>query len=451
MESDYIHVTGSDSCIGVLIGWYPLKNVLKVLRNDQILYKCAVIGNLFNPNMGVELLIRNLLHNPQISKLIIFEGTSQDNTVGSLKSFVNVLKNKEEFLSSLNMFPLLDIEDYQQMRQISIHPCTKLEELKTLLSVMDASIEERSTRFQVSKPIQKQESVKNYQGRVQSQYVEAETIDQAHQLASHRVLINGYDTAKIRELHNLNICVVGEVTNINALMDKCTDQEIEYINSFVKPGLESINYNYGYRLRYYNSIDLIETAIEKLRRKPQSLATMLPIFQASDLTNGDSPCLTSLWLRIQDGNLLMFASFRSNDIWKAWKSNCYGLRGLQIYIAESLGLDVGYIHTNSLSAHIYQIDLPNVNVDLRYKPKYTSAVGSFTIYKNVSQIMVIQTNSRGEFVHQYIDDDPLRLIRDIAVKNPTIEPDHIGYLGIEFQKVKLMINDPDSRYIQDLT
>lgn len=449
-NSDYLCINDNDSSLSVIIGWYPINPVIQKLSDLGLLGNCATIGNLFNPLVGVDLLIRNLLHNNQISTLILVKATHQDHQVDSVGSLQQALSNYDHFQRVCVSQPELTFEDYAQVSCIRVFTCDSISNLVNVLKTISPI---PSTRTRVTKPKIIPLKKTNYPGRHNSQYVEDTSIESAHINASNRVLINGLISQgkkSILELLNLNICVTNAPDNINQLMSICTDDEILYIDNFIHPIKESINYNYGHRLRYNSEIDLVAEAIKKLTKRPDSLAVYLPIFQDADLIEGNSPCMVSIWLRVIAERLELFATFRSNDIWKAWKYNAYGLRGLQIYIANHIKVMPGKLHTNSFSAHIYVEDIAQVPLFKNPRPTYLSAVGNFYIELVQDRITIKHTDNNGDDIKTYIGYNPLFLVRDICFDNPSIEPEHIGYLGVELQKAKNCLTTLQP-YVQDLT
>ena len=448
-KSDYLVINNNQSQVALVIGWYPLNTMITRLKKDGLLDKVEVIGNLFNPITGVELLVRNLLHNPQITTVVLFKGTHQDNEINSVDSFNQAITDYEHFCRVCISRPLLSFDDFSELAKINYHTCNTFEALKSVLvSIKPSAIKRKKVTKPKALPVVKN----NYPGRLISQYVQDISIPRAHIQACHRVTSNGRMLAgkkNLLELLNLNICVTDAPRILGELLSICSPSECDYINGFIHPVRESINYNYGHRLRFYDG-DLVMTAIDKLKRKPESLAVLLPIFHNADLTNGNSPCLITIWLRVHNNTLDMFATFRSNDIWKAWKYNALGLRGLQIHIANESGFMVGLLHTNSLSAHVYIEDLDQIPPHQQLKTDYTSAVGNFHITVNGNRIVVNQYDNAGNEIKVYSQHNPRNLLRDIANINPTIEPDHIGYLGIELQKAKHCMDNQLS-YRQDFT
>jgi thymidylate synthase len=56
---------------------------------------------------------------------------------------------------------------------------------------------------------------------------------------------------------------------------------------------------------------------------------------------------------IRNNRLNCVATFRSNDMLMAWGANAYGLSELMQVVADGTYVDVGFLETYSISAHIY--------------------------------------------------------------------------------------------------
>jgi thymidylate synthase len=128
-------------------------------------------------------------------------------------------------------------------------------------------------------------------------------------------------------------------------------------------------------------------------------------------------------------------------MFSAWVANIMALRCLQFEVAQKLDILAGELITISQSAHIYQDVWHDAQaiVERQYsklcKPDFADPVGSFIIEPNVREIVVYQTTAgNGELVNTYRGKSPLTLVREIAADNPTIAPEHLGYLGIELEK-----------------
>src|SRR3990172_7941697 len=68
----------------------------------------------------------------------------------------------------------------------------------------------------------------------------------------------------------------------------------------------------------------------------------------------NSPCIILVHPFAPDGKLHMTSYIRSNDMFRAWPLNAFGLRKLQKIIAEELKIEMGDLITISSSAHLYQ-------------------------------------------------------------------------------------------------
>lgn len=156
------------------------------------------------------------------------------------------------------------------------------------------------------------------------------------------------------------------------------------------------------------------------------------------------------------------ATLRSNDMFAAWPANAMGLRALQLYILKEINkrsthnLQLGPLITISQSAHIYDDTWENVGKILANQyPKisreilYDDPVGNFLIELEDEQISLKQTTpGSGEIVATYQGTHPLKLIRELAANVAAIQPQHIGYLGIELQKAADCLKN-NRQYIQD--
>jgi thymidylate synthase len=243
----------------------------------------------------------------------------------------------------------------------------------------------------------------------------------------------------------------------------------EFIQSYISQVLddsieqEGTKYTYGQRLRSWFGRDQIEQAIQKLVIEKDSSRAVMSLWDVRDYEENDSPpCLNHIWLRIVDNELSLTATFRSNDMFSAWVANAMGLRALQQHIQDEIAkrskcaLKIGPLITISQSAHIYDDTWENVDrliarqyVAICRQRDYYDPVGNFLIEIEEEKIIVKQmTPGSGEIVACYTGNNPLKLVREICVASPAIQPDHIGYLGIELQKAYECLKNA-RQYVQD--
>ena len=141
---------------------------------------------------------------------------------------------------------------------------------------------------------------------------------------------------------------------------------LEYVDEVVK-GIhdhlvEKFEYTYHERLFSYKLpnntvINQIEKAIEKLRKAPYSRRAQAITWQPwKDPELDHPPCLQRVWFRVVDGRLVMHVHMRSNDAFKAAYMNMYAFTELQKYVAQQLGVEVGYYMHIADSYHVYERD-----------------------------------------------------------------------------------------------
>jgi thymidylate synthase len=214
------------------------------------------------------------------------------------------------------------------------------------------------------------------------------------------------------------------------------------------PYTEGVKYTYGQRLRSWFGRDQIEQVILKLIGEIDAASGVMSLWDVKDHEKGGSPCLNHLWARVVDNELSLTATLRSNDMFAAWPANAMGLRALQQHIRDQIAqrseynLTMGPLITISQSAHIYDDTWENVDklIATQYdqimrQRDYFDPSGNFLIELQNGEITVQQTTAgSGEVVACYAGKNPLKLIREICAATPAIQPDHIGYLGIELQK-----------------
>ncbi len=75
-----------------------------------------------------------------------------------------------------------------------------------------------------------------------------------------------------------------------------------------------------------------------------------------DINAKSAPCLDLVNAIVQDNKLFLTCYIRSNDMYRAWPQNAFGLRQIQKIIADGVGIKMGKLCIVSNSAHIYERD-----------------------------------------------------------------------------------------------
>jgi len=116
---------------------------------------------------------------------------------------------------------------------------------------------------------------------------------------------------------------------------------------------DGVSYTYGNRMRKYFMVDALEEVIKRFKEDPNDRRGFISLWDLkNDLaseTGSDSsvPCLTDLYFVNLDGKLMLTASFRTHNALSGWFKNLYGLRSIQEYVAEGIGIETGKINVKS--------------------------------------------------------------------------------------------------------
>ncbi len=351
-------------------------------------------------------------------------------------------------------------------------------------------------------PEPKRENNSILPGVLCGQRVEADTVAEAWVKLLQRIRTNGvirptgYD-GSWQELIDLVVVVRNEPKDFfipeylpcdeesvnDYLSQMCEDKEYE----------EGVKYTYGQRIFSWFGKDQFQQVRDKLIKEIDSASGVICLWDSgaaggfaldvdkdyfpyppnlaiqrfgrnwgdSDHDHGGSPCLNHIWFRVVQGRLIMSALFRSNDMFSAWPNNAFGLRELQCNMLDDLNycienkLKLGELITISQSAHIYEdcysyadsVIANQYHRILKAERKTYShpPCGNFIVFWEQGRVTVTQTNSKGDFVRIYVGGDAFLLTRKIIDYNPSIMPDHAGYLGHEITKCIMQ----KGNYIQD--
>jgi thymidylate synthase len=467
----------------VITGWMVKQSVAKHLQSNEY----AVIGQLYSPTRGINLLIRNLLLNPHVHYLVILNATKEDKNAGACQCLGDFFRHGvEENISDAGRKSWVIRSQIPGYIDIDID-INALEKLRHSVEIQDAiSISDAVEKIQyyaqkeivapwgmpVEFPMTTIEPTV-LPGTRYGHRIEGKTIAETWVKIIHRIKTTGtirptgYD-GKWQELIDLMAVVTDEPEDFyfpepNYLPIDRSFLE-EYISQILDdaPNREGVKYTYGQRLRSWFGRDQIEQVIEKLIGEIDAASAVMTLWDVKDHEKGGSPCLNHIWLRVVDNELSLTAVLRSNDMFAAWPANAMGLRSLQKHIRNEIcqrsqyDLKLGPLITLSQSAHIYDDTWGNAEqlIKEQYsaickKLDYYDPAGNFLIEIAEEKIIVTHTTpGSGEIVGCYSGKNPLKLIKEICAAIPAIRPDHAGYLGMELQKASECFNT-GKKYIQD--
>lgn len=472
--------------VAIVTGWTVKSSLQKRLHPHDY----AVIGQLYSPTRGINLLIRNLLFNPHVAYLIVLNATKEDKNAGACECLLDFFRNgfvqsvtdaghkAWKIKSSVTGYIDIEVE------------ATALEKLRESIEYKEVdSIEKAVVATQnfgsiaVTKenkiwgsPLQFPMLVNQptvLPGNRYGHRIEGKTIAETWVKIIHRIKTTGvirptgYD-GKWQELIDLMAVITDEPANFYFPEPNYLPVDRNFIGEYLSqilddvPYREGVKYTYGQRLRSWFGCDQIEQVINKLIREIDAASAVMNLWDVKDHEKGGSPCLNHIWLRVVDKEISLTATLRSNDMFSAWVANAMGLRALQQHIRDEIQarsecvLKMGPLITISQSAHIYDDTWDSADrlIQQQYARiskniDYCDRAGNFLIEVVEDKVVVTQTTpGSGEVIAQYSGKNALKLIREICKASPAIRPDHAAYLGIELHKAVECLKQ-DKQYIQD--
>jgi thymidylate synthase len=129
----------------------------------------------------------------------------------------------------------------------------------------------------------------------------------------------------------------------------------KYKEQFMSKDRQGFTYTYGNRIRDHFEVDQLDEAIHRLQNSQVSRrATMITWDPEVDPFAEDVPCMIMVDFKIRDGKLRTTGVWRSHDIYGAFYPNLMGLAHMAKYVAKEVGVEVGPMTVQSISAHIYE-------------------------------------------------------------------------------------------------
>lgn len=453
-SEDNIIITGGRFDTVVITGWLtPWKTAKLIVDHGK---NFAAIGNLYSKTPGVNLLIRNLLHNPQIRHLILIDSTPQDKIAGSMDALfafftLGLYEDSYTVLTTQNICKIdreIPLEVLEQLRdRITVSVVTDLK-------YFPHSLPEEEPQDTKGEPMifpePKDESFHSYESAKPGQAFRAKNLTDGWLKVLDYVNRFGKLTpnrfgGSTKECLGVNVTIKEDDIDYPDFYSMTEEQCSKYVDSFIGNGGKSSDnssYTYSQRMRSHFYLDQINKAIKNLSESPNSRGVVINLWDSNnDLTCPEPPCLNHIWVRNDHGKLYMVATFRSHDIFSAWYANVKALRALQKYIALfcSPSIDVGELTIVSDSAHIYERNYTEAELvtEINYNPKenYDDSVGNFVI-SVTDRIAVKWLSTTGTVLKEFKGRKALQIGREIAHTVPHIDATHLLYLGVELNKAE---------------
>ncbi|MEB3191293.1 MAG: thymidylate synthase [Snowella sp.] len=467
----------------LITGWTVRQAIAKQLTPEDY----AVVGNLYSPTRGISPLIRNLLANPHVRYLVILDATREDKNAGGCQCLFDFFEQgfragktdtgRDCWIINSTVTGYIDPEIpadiLEQLRATVQYTLLKSSKeaiafVKELASKPSLEPWGEALLFPQAESIPTVLPGPRYGHRIEGKTIAETWVKLLHRIkTTGTIRPTGYD-GKWQELIDLVAVITDEPKEFYFPEPNFLPIDPDFIKDYIPqiledaPYTEGVKYTYGQRLRSWFGRDQIEQVILKLIGEIDAASGVMSLWDVKDHEKGGSPCLNHLWVRVVDNELSLTATLRSNDMFAAWPANAMGLRALQQHIRDQIAqrseydLAMGPLITISQSAHIYDDTWENVDklIATQYdqimrQRDYFDPSGNFLIELQDGEIKVQQTTAgSGEVVACYAGKNPLKLVREICAATPAIQPDHIGYLGIELQKANNALKN-NKIYLQD--
>lgn len=467
----------------VITGWMVKQAIAKHLQPSEY----AVIGQLYSPTRGINLLIRNLLWNPHVRYLVVLNATKEDQNAGACQCLLDFFRNgvEENFSDTgrkswvvRSAIPgyidiEIDIDTLEKLRHsIEFQEAKSIPEAVELIKFYSQNEAIEPWGLPLEFPMSSVEPTvlpgSRYGHRIEGKNIAETWVKIIHRIkTTGTIRPTGYD-GQWQELIDLMAVITDEPDNFYFPEPNYLPIDRPFLEEYISqilddaPYREGLKYTYGQRLRSWFERDQIEQVIQKLIAEIDAASAVMNLWDVKDHEKGGSPCLNHIWLRVVDHELSLTATLRSNDMFAAWPANAMGLRALQRHIRDEIAkrseydLKMGPLITISQSAHIYDDTWDNADrlIANQYaaiftQRSYDDPCGNFLIETDSKEIIITQTTpGSGEPIKSYRSKNPLKLIREICANSPAIQPEHIGYLGIELQKASNCIKE-NKIYVQD--
>lgn len=463
-SSNSMVIGNPEGNVAIVTLWSKVKEMAKKVESS----KYAIMGQLFSAERGLDLLVRNLIANPQITNLVL---TGVDFSKSGLvleDFFRNGFEKGEARLTKKEVWKVKS--EWEGYIGVDI-PAEVLEELRASLNVtrvadisgFDFSSLQRPGKMREKRVFEKhEEKIKAFAGDYAGYVVRGKTVAEVWLKVLDNIMKFGkvsdthYDEPQ-KEVINMLSIIEGEDPHNFHIPEylPCNHERVKaYIPRITKDlpgGIHRNEYTYGSRMRSWFGTDQVKRAVDKLVKKPVSRAVVISLWDPTkDLEIGGSPCLNHIWPRISEGRLIMTCIFRSHDMFEGYPENAFGLRTLQEEIRaelqQRLGKEIGLgeLIILSQSAHLYKDtwEWAQKVTELHLSPfrKHMSRLdprGNFIVSLDNGEIVLEHTSPSGERVGEFRGKSGAEL-RDILTRENVISLiPHAIDTGLELMKAEI--------------
>lgn len=441
--------------VAIVTGWTKKEKIYEQL-SEKAKENVALMGQLYSKE-GINYIIRNIFLNPAINYILI-TGKDLSQSLAEFKGFLKG-ENKEYIHEELSKDKVNEFVSYFGKHFL----CVEENDLNSaLINSEITNLRNNWTQKTIDFPrhISKSGNAKTFPSEKVGFRLEGATVSAVWLKVLDRISKFGFEKMsaygeKQRELVNI-ITVINNDDPDSPNLAPClnfnkTDLENYYPQMMTACTFEGIEYTYGNRLRNHEGINQIDAIIEELKNENFSRRAIAFTWDVKkDCQNEKAPCLDLVQALVQGDTLYLTAYFRSNDMYRAWPINAYGLLKIQKDIAYKLNLKVGKITIISSSAHIYERDFVEAQKTIeKYKPKLECEIdprGNFVIEVFDKEIIVKHYDGDGLFLQEFKGKNAQEIRQQIFSFITDIS--HAIYLGSELYKAEYAIKN-NKNYVQD--
>lgn len=464
--SDSLIKGNMESEIAITTLWTPAKLIADNI--DPELF--SVIGQLYSKE-GINFILRNILANPKIRYIIIC-GTELSGSGKALADFFAKGVDKDNNIIG-NDFAMI----HKEIPIEAIELIRKNVRSENLIGTTDSDkiIEKIKNYKPIGKlfaefqtfPDPKNELAVSFPCEetvfpIRSKYIGAAWLEIIKHIQRFGTIRNNFYGGSVREIFNIAAVVTDEDSFDPKMFPymQVSKEEIEKYSQYIMNGNKGDEvYTYGERLWNYKGINQVEDVIVPyLKKYPTDRAAVAMMFDlAVDHKASRAPCMCMVQAATLGGKLNLTAYFRSHAVFSGWVLNAFGLRRLQKYIADKLGLKVGILTIFSNCAHIYDNEWMMAekivkdhgnNFELVLDPR-----GYFMITLDKKEIIAKHYSPDGKFLEEFRQDGlvpkaAMAMYAKLAAANTVSAVSHAFDLGVELEKAEIAMKN-NLEYKQD--
>jgi thymidylate synthase len=440
--------------------------------------RIAVIANLYGN--GLPQMLRNLLWNPQIRRIVIVG----KNLSGSREWLLNFFEHGLEEVEFLGA-KAFRIRNTQRTIDGCIQPqhFAHPPEFRVLGDLGDAATKAGLKSFfdelppaepgnvqRIDPPLIPEPTVTRFPSEPRSHTIVRDTPMEAWSELIFRLFRFGHRNIVAKKSGPEGRV---ELQNVKIIVERPVEEPDEVLRSYgfslekfqgyqqrildpVKPS--DLGYTYGNRLRGYfrrdgSVVDSLEIAGRRLAEKPESRHAYIALWDNTrDLPEGtDTPCFVTAFFRKFEDKLTLTATFRSHNAMEAWPENVYGLIAIQRFVAERAEMEPGplTVISHSISIDVSSLEKARKIAESKESDEiYDPATGKHgprmdpngaftTTFDRATWEIVVEHSYDGMKIGEYrgksAEEIERQLARDVALS----EVSHALYLGREIARKEI--------------